>query len=158
MLEKFKIEGNCNRQNVLKYVQNSKFNLEKFEIIDFQDYPGGIALVDKKKRKIIIYDDFIVGKIQVIYEARKKNEEELIFEIREYLWDNYMTLAQYLNQVAIFERRGKKDITFFRFKVEENMKAEKIHTSPTFNEYDELYDIYDYLEKEIELMHNQKFC
>ena len=110
MLDKFVNEGNKSRIRVLEYLKKSTFDLKRFNIQDFVDYPGGIALMDKKNRKIVIYDDYLIGKIQVIYKKIKKSEDEIKAEIQSNLWLKYSTNAENINQIARLERDDKYNI------------------------------------------------
>ena len=154
MLDKFVNEGNKSRIRVLEYLKKSTFDLKRFNIQDFVDYPGGIALMDKKNRKIVIYDDYLIGKIQVIYKKIKKSEDEIKAEIQSNLWLKYSTNAENINQIARLERDDNGNITFYRYEINEKRELKRVHTSLKFNECNELYDIYDYLKSEINLMHN----
>lgn len=155
MLENLKIDGNKNREKVLKYLEKRNIDLSKYRVKNFSDYPGGIQLIDEKNRKMVIYYDFLLGKIIVVYRKYRKEEKELI-ENLENLWDEYSEQASFIKETARFIREKNGNISYYRYRINQNGKKERTHTSRTFNEKNELYDIVEYMEKEMENMFQQK--
>lgn len=155
MLEKFEKDNDIHRKKVLEKIKNGKWKLEKFELKEFNQYPGGMALVDSQKRRIIIYDDFIMGVTKVVYEKLKQEEEDVFLYIIDTLWESYSNKAQYLGEIARLRRDEEGNIIFYRYKINENDDVVKVHISEQYNEYSQLYDIYDYLKEEIEKMKNK---
>lgn len=151
MLKKFE-NNNIHRKKVLEFIKNGKWNLEKFGIEEFNEYPGGMALIDSKGRRIIIYDDFIMEKTRVIYEKLKQKEEDIFLNILDKVWENYSNNAQLLGEIARLRRDEKGNIIFYRYKINEQAEAVKSHISEQFEENNQLYDIYEYLKKEIKKM------
>ena len=155
MLENLKIDGNKNREKVLKYLEKRNMDLSKYKVKDFSDYPGGIQLIDEKNRKIVIYYDFLLGKTIVVYRRYRKEEKELI-ENMENLWYEYSEQASFIKETARFVREKNGNITYYRYKINHDGEKERTHTSRTFNEKNELYDIFEYMEQEMENMFQQK--
>lgn len=155
MLEKFEKDNDIHREKVLEKIKNGKWNLEKFELEEFNQYPGGMVLIDSKGRRIIIYDDFIMDEIKIIYEDLKREEDELTDEILDTLWDNYSNLSKILGEIARLRRDEEGNIVFYRYKIKENDDVVKVHISEEFEENNQLYDIYEYLKKEIKDMRNR---
>lgn len=155
MLETLKIEGNKNREKVLEYLKKRKINLSKYKVKEFCEYPGGLQLIDEKNRKIVIYYDFLIGKINVVYRKYRKEEKNLI-ENLENLWYEYSEQASFIKETARFTRKKNGNITYYRYKINQDGEKERTHTSRTFNEKNELYDIFEYMEQEMENMFQQK--
>lgn len=155
MLENLKIDGNNNRIKVLEYLEKRNMNLSKYKIEDFSDYPGGIQLIDEKNRKIVIYYDFLFGKINVVYRKYRKKEKDLKDNL-ERLWDDYSEHAAHIKETARFIRDVDGNVTYYRYRINENGEKERTHTSRMFNEQNELYDIYEYMNLEMENMFQQK--
>ena len=153
MLDEFVIKGNTNRKRVLDYMRLSKYDLKKFKIEEFNDYPGGMALVDKKKRKIVFYYDYLFKKMKVVYEKLHLTEEDVKKFVSDYLWDDYSIHAEENEEVARLIRKNGY-ITFYRYKFVNEDKTERTHESRAFDETNELYDIYLYLDKESRKMYN----
>lgn len=147
MLEKYKIKGNTNRKKVLDHMRLSKYDLSKFKIEEFKDYPGGMALVDNKKRKIVFYYDYLLKKMMVIYEKLHLKEEDVKKFISDYLWNDYNIYAEENEQIARLKREDGA-ITFYRYIFVNPNRTKMVHESRTFDETNEMYDIYYYLEKE----------
>ena len=104
---------------------------------------------------MVIYYDFLLGKIIVVYRKYRKEEKELI-ENLENLWDEYSEQASFIKETARFIREKNGNISYYRYRINQNGKKERTHTSRTFNEKNELYDIVEYMEKEMENMFQQK--
>ena len=147
MLDEFKIKGDANRKKVLDRMRLSKYDLSKFKIEEFNDYPGGMALVDKKKRRIVFYYDYLFKKMMIVYEKLHLKEEDVKTFVSDYLWNDYSIHAEENEQVARFKRENG-NITFYRYRFINEDRTEIVHESETFDETNELYDIYLYLEKE----------
>lgn len=152
MLDEFKIKGDTNRKKVLDRMRLSKYDLSKFKIEEFNDYPGGMALVDKNKRRIVFYYDYLFKKMMIVYEKLHLKEEDVKTFVSDYLWNDYSIHAEENEQVARF-RRENGNITFYRYRFINESKTEVVHESRTFDETNELYDIYLYLEKESRQMY-----
>ncbi len=155
MLEQFEIKGNLNRRKVVQYLKNSKIDLSKFTIQENKDYPGGLELVDSKKRKIVIYDDYLTKEIRVIYKDLNRSKQKLEADIALFSWDSYLEIANKLHQTVRIEQLDEKHIRFIRTIKYEDGAAEKVHTSQIFDPNSDLYDIYEYFDKESELMVKQ---
>lgn len=152
MLEKFKKDNDIHRKRVLETIENGIWSLEKFNLEEFNEYPGGMALVDSKRRRILIYDDFIMGDIKVIYEDLKKEETDITIDILDTLWNSYSNIANQLCEIARLRRDEEGHIIFYRYKINENEKIEKVHESEEYEENNQLYDIHEYLITEIKCM------
>jgi len=88
---------------VLEYSFKNKYDLKYFRVQNCKEYSGGIELIDKKNRRIIIYYDEIAKSVKVIYEDLVKTDKLLKKEISDILWDYYSILAEQNKQVARFK-------------------------------------------------------
>ena len=148
MLEQLEIKKSLNRMKVVQYLKNSKFDLSRFTIQENQDYPGGIELVDSKKRKIVVYNDYLTRNIQVIFKDLHRSKERLESDIALFSWDSYLKIANKLHQIVKIEHLDEKNIRFLRTVKYEDGTAEKVHTSQMFDKNNDLYDIYEYFDNE----------
>jgi len=153
MLEKFKIENNSSRDKVLEYLKKSKFRLKYFKVQDYLGYSGGIELLDKENRSIIIYYDESTEKVKVVYKDFEKSDIDLKTEISVILWDYYSCLVEETEQVARL-KRNKGMIQFYRYDIKDPKHI--THTSREFNEANQAYDIYYYLLRQIKRMKVEK--
>ncbi len=153
MLDEFIIKDDKNRKKVLDCMQHSKYNIEKFKIEEYNDYPGGMALIDKKNRKIIFYYDYLLKRMMIIYEKLHMIEKDVKDFISD-MWTDYSIHAEENNLVARFKRKDG-NITFYRYKFVKEDKTEIVHESKTFDEENEKYDIYFYLERECKEMYRK---
>lgn len=153
MLEEFEIKNNLSREKVIDYIRKSKFKLEYFIVKDYLEYPGGIELLNKDNRSIIIYYDTIFEEIKVIYKELKLYESDIYTQVKYTLWAEYSTLSEETHQVARIKRKNGM-IQFYRYDVDNPKNI--THTSKEFHEASQLYDIYYYLKRQIRRMEVEK--
>lgn len=54
---------NSNRIEVQNFIEQN-FDLEKWELLEFPFYPGGVLLKDKTGESIVIYYDILKNKVK----------------------------------------------------------------------------------------------
>lgn len=142
---------------VLNYIKDKKMNTEKYTMQEFSLYPGGYKLIDKKQREIVIYYDLLFENIKVVYVNLKKEHEELIYDIKEALWEDYLNQADCLSQEVWTEVKNDDNTIQFRRTIKDKNGNDKIvHKSKKFYLISNLYDLYEYLDTEITKMSDER--
>lgn len=142
-------------KKINEYLKNIGFDLKKYKTENFEFNLKGLSLVDQKGRKIIVYNNTLTDNIEVVYEKLKMTEQEVVDEIKEGLWEDYLMLAEILKETVVVEKPNKEEIQFVRHKINENGNTNEVHRSPIFKE-NELYDIYEYLMNQVLEMDKRK--
>lgn len=156
MIENFQKKDDKNRNKVIRYLKESKFDLEKYVIQELKDYPGGLELIDEKQRRIAIYNDYLLDRIQVIFVDLQTTHEELKSYVIRECWEIYLSEAERLNQIVKMEKIDNNKIQMLRAKVDyKNKTAELIHKSQIYDDTNDLYDLCYYFETEIGNMQKQ---
>lgn len=156
MIDDFAKKDDKNRKEVIQYLKQSNFDLDKFRIRELKEYPGGLELIDKKQRKIAIYNDYLLDRIQVIFVDLQTTHEELKSYIIGECWERYLIEAQRLNQIVRMQKIDKNKIQILRAEVDyKNETAQLVHKSQIYDDSNDLYDLSYYFEQEIENMQKQ---
>lgn len=156
MIDDFEKKNDKNRKKVIQYLKRSNFDLNKFQIRELKEYPGGLELIDEKQRKIAIYNDYLLDRIQVVFVDLETTHEELKSYIAGECWERYLIEAQRLNQIVKMQKIDKNKVQILRAKVDyENEKAQLVHKSQIYDDSNDLYDLSYYFEQEIENMQKQ---
>ncbi len=146
MLEEFEVEYDLNRKEVIEFLKESKFDLDKYTIREFNDFPGGIELLDEKGRSIVIFYNYLNEKIEVIYKDLKKDALGVYLSVIMALVDKYKEKAAKLERLITVEDIDKYHVRFTT-KLEKGNNVIKI--SPIFDINNDLYDMYEYLENQV---------
>jgi hypothetical protein len=152
MLENLELKDNIYRQKVIEYLKESRFELDKYKIKNFKDFPGAIEMIDKKGRSIVIFYNYLTENIEVIYKGLKRNALEVYISIVQFLVDRYKEKAAELEKLVVVDTIDKYHIRF-KIKLEKGNNITKI--SPIFDIDNDLYDIYEYLESQIEELNKE---
>lgn len=150
MLEELEGENDLNREKVIEYLKGSKFHLDNYTIKKFEDFPGGIELIDKKGRSIVIFNNYLFEEIEVIYKDLKKDAIEVFLSV--------MVLLEQINKGKAIKKLIKIeeiDDYHLRFKTKSKQGDNIINISPIFDINNNLYDMYEYLEKQIEELNKE---
>ncbi|MCI9016192.1 MAG: hypothetical protein HFJ53_03365 [Clostridia bacterium] len=109
-------------------------------------------MIDKKGRSIVIFYNYLTENIEVIYKGLKRNALEVYISIVQFLVDRYKEKAAELEKLVVVDTIDKYHIRF-KIKLEKGNNITKI--SPIFDIDNDLYDIYEYLESQIEELNKE---
>lgn len=154
-LEEIHINDDNDRQKVIEYLKDIKFDLENYKVENFELNFKGLALIDEKGRKIIAYNNSLVNNVEMIYKELEMTEEEVVYEIKDGLWEDYLMVAEDVKETVLIQKPNEGEIQFFRYKKDNNENINEIHQSPIFKE-NKLYDIHDYLLEQVREMDNRR--
>lgn len=146
MLEELEVENDLNRKEVIEFLKESKFDLDKYIIKEFDDFPGGIELLDEKGRSIVIFYNYLTEKIEIIYKDLKKNALEVYLSLITVLVDKYKERATELEKLIMIDDIDEYHV---RFKTKSEKGNNVIKISQIFDINNDLYDMYEYLENQI---------
>lgn len=135
-------------KKINEYLKNVGFDFKKYKRENFEFNIKGLSLVDQKGRKIIVYNNTLTDNIEVVYEKLKMTEKEVFYEIKEGLWEDFLMLAEILEETVVVQKPNKGEIRFVRHKINKNGNTKEVHRSPSFKE-NELYDIYEYFMNQV---------
>lgn len=139
------MENKYTREKLKEYLKLSSFDLKKYTIVEIEDYPSGLELIDSKGRKIVIYNDYLVNKIRIVYVEIKKDDDFTNIAIRLFLADFYNMKAKDLRKKIRIETEeiGPDYIRYVT-----KLKGKTIKVSPKFHVDTDVYDIYEYFKNE----------
>lgn len=149
MLEKFEEKNDINRQKVIEYLKTSKFDLQRFTIEEFDGFPGGLELIDKKGREIVLFYNYLIDEVEIAYKNLKKDALGVYLSVVMFLLEDYKEITEgeeTIRAEAVDENR----IRFIKRSNKARWKGQEIAISPIFDINNELYDMYDYLETQIQ--------
>lgn len=146
MLEELEAEDDCNRKEVIEFLKESRFDLKKYTIREFEGFPGGIELLDEKGRSIVIFYNYLKDEIEVIYKDLKKDALGVYLSVIMFLLDEYKEKAVELEKVIM---KDEVDDYHIRFKTKSKQDNKIIKISPKFDINNDLYDMYEYLKEQI---------
>lgn len=146
MLEELEVEDDCNRKEVIEYLKESRFDLKKYTIREFEGFPGGIELLDEKGRSIVIFYNYLKDEIEVIYKDLKKDALGVYLSVIMFLLDEYKEKAVELEKIIM---KDEIDDYHIRFKTKSNQNNKITKISPKFDINNDLYDMYEYLKEQI---------
>lgn len=146
------IDIDIDRQKVIEYLKDSEFNLTNCTMENFEVGFKGLTLIDQEGRKIFAYNNPLLDSVEIIYDKLQLTEDEVIYEIKEALWEDYLTLAKQINEGVVIHKPNRGEIQFLRHKI--NDSSNETHRSKIFKE-NELYDIHEYLLNQVQQINNR---
>lgn len=155
MLEELQKENDISRQEVIEFLKISKFNLERFVIREFKDFPGAVELIDEKGRSIVIFYNYLIDQIEVIYKDVKKDALDMYLSVIMFLVNEYKEESIKLREIMEIERINENQLRFIKKCKENVLKNKIIEISPIFDINNDLYDMYEYLLNRIKEMDNK---
>ncbi len=150
-LEELEDTTNENRRIVIQNIKMMGLDIKKYRIYEYNDFPGGIKLIDKKERSIVVYYNYLINEIEIIFEDLKKSQLHTYIYVVTFLVDEYIKRAKAYNIDKKIVVEGDKDRIRYLIKSYNN---NIIEYSKEFHIVDELYDAYDYIKKEINKLNN----
>lgn len=152
MLEELEVENDLNRKKVIEYLKESKFDLNKYLIKEFKDFPGGIELIDEKGRSIVFFYNYLKEEIEIIYKELKKDALGVYLTVVMFLVDKYKERAVELERLIMVDDIDKYHV---RFTTKSKKGDNIIKISPIFDINNNLYNMYEYLENQIEELNKE---
>lgn len=146
------MENKHTRKELKEYLLCNDFDLRNYKIRDIEDYPSGLELQDDKGRRIVVYNDYLLGEIRIVYVDIKKDNDFTNHAVRTFLWVNYNNRAEDLEREIRIEKEeiGESYIRYIT-----KVLDKEIRVSRKFHVDTDVYDIYEYFDnarKELEAM------
>lgn len=143
---------NITNEEFINTLEKYNIDISNYKIQNFNLYPNGLKFIHKENEKeIVIYDDFLLDQIQIIYVNLKMNIIHLLEDLK-LLKQDFLSMKQEETKQIIFTNRIDNN----HIQYVGDSKINKFE-SPILNEGD-LYEMYDYFSNEVEsLIKNKKF-